>query len=256
MELSTYKLAERIITQMVFSETMFGSEAIFANYYEGGAYFRLRSAYLSYVCHEYVVKHRQIDRVIFDVICREYEKEEEVLNICKIATLLYFSDKEYDEEHRKVLKDFMQMLCEEHIYFPFFMRYPESWLQEYQLWDKTMISYIGSDDGVVTLNYDIKEHGIEAGVYTKEILSPMYANIYVKSFTLFEGEKLKYYFQEEIDGEMTETGVLYREPRPNIRVGRYGLLNAITSAGYEEQEKYYEEYIAQKTMAEELFVLY
>ena len=148
------------------------------------------------------------------------------------------------------------MLCEEHIYFPFFMNYPESWLQEYQLWDKVMISYVGSKDGVVTLNYDIKERGIEAGIYTKEILSPMYENIYVKVFTVFEGEKLKYYFHEEIEGRVVETDVSYMKPRKNVLVGRYGLLNAITTAGRDEQEKYYKEYIAQDTLAKELYVLY
>lgn len=255
-DISTHKLAERIITQMVFSETMYGEEEIFANYYEGGAYFRLQTAYLSYICHEYVVNNRMVAGVIFDVICREHEKKEEVPNICKIASLLYFSDREFDEEHKVVLKDFMQMLCEEHIYFPFFMKYPESWLQEYQLWDKVMISYIGSKDGVVTLNYDIKERGIEAGIYTKEILSPMYENIYVKAFTLFEGEKLKYYFQEEIDDRLIETEVFYARPRKDILVGRYGLLNAITLSGSKDQEKFYKEYIAQDTLAKELYVLY
>lgn len=255
-DVSTHKLAERIITQMVFSETMYGEEEIFANYYEGGAYFRLQKAYLSYICHEYVVNDRVVAGVIFDIICREYEKKEEIPNICKIATLLYFSYRRYDEEHAVVLKDFMQMLCEEHIYFPFFMNYPESWLQEYQLWDKVMISYVGSKDGVVTLNYDIKERGIEAGIYTKEILSPMYENIYVKVFTVFEGEKLKYYFHEEIEGRVVETDVSYMKPRKNVLVGRYGLLNAITTAGRDEQEKYYKEYIAQDTLAKELYVLY
>ena len=52
---------------MLFSETMFGEEEIFADYYEGRTYFRLKRAYLAYVSREYVVNGRQVKGCIFAV---------------------------------------------------------------------------------------------------------------------------------------------------------------------------------------------
>ena len=70
---------------MLFSETMFGEEEIFADYYEGRTYFRLKRAYLAYVSREYVVNGRQVKGCIFVIIANEYRKEEDLPDICKIA---------------------------------------------------------------------------------------------------------------------------------------------------------------------------
>ena len=44
-EVHTHKLAERIITQMLFSEELFQETKVFEAYYDEGAYFRLQQAY-------------------------------------------------------------------------------------------------------------------------------------------------------------------------------------------------------------------
>ena len=52
----SYKIGERIITQMLFSENLFKEEPIFEDYYlSDNVYFRLKQAYLAYVSREYVV---------------------------------------------------------------------------------------------------------------------------------------------------------------------------------------------------------
>ena len=103
-EVHTQKLAERIITQMLFSEELFGEVPIFEEYYEEGAYFRLQQAYLAYMSREYVVEERRMSRSIIDIICKEYEKGEETIDICKIAVLKYYSTREYTTTVRKTLK--------------------------------------------------------------------------------------------------------------------------------------------------------
>ena len=67
---------------MVFAEA-----AIFEDYYAEGAYFRLQQAYLAYMSREYVTENRKISKSVIDIICREFEKGEEVIDICKIAVL-------------------------------------------------------------------------------------------------------------------------------------------------------------------------
>ena len=64
----SYKISERIITQMLFSESMFEEEQIFRDYYVAdNVYFRLKQAYLAYVSRSYVVDGREIGRAS----CRE-----------------------------------------------------------------------------------------------------------------------------------------------------------------------------------------
>lgn len=118
-EVHTHKLAERIITQMLFSEELFQETKVFEAYYDEGAYFRLQQAYLAYVSREYVVEARRIEKSIIDIICREAEKGEATIDICMIAVLKYYSNQEYETSLKKTLKKFMQELCGKQIYFPF-----------------------------------------------------------------------------------------------------------------------------------------
>ena len=82
-----------------------------------------QQAYLAYMSRGYVVEERKISRSIIDIICREYEKGEDTIDICKIAVLKYYSNREYNSMIRKTLKKFLQELSGKQIYFPFFLAY-------------------------------------------------------------------------------------------------------------------------------------
>ena len=153
---------------------------------------------------------------MIDIICREYEKGEDTGDICKIAVLKYYSQREYNTQTRRTLKKFLQELCGKQIYFPFFLSYEKEWLIELQLWDKTLIEYKGQKGSRVMLYYQLQKGGEEQAEYSTEVLTPMYENLYVKKFVLFADEKLKYYFKETIDGNSyrsdKETCVRTSEP--------------------------------------------
>ena len=256
-EVHTHELSERILTQMLYSEDLFGEVAIFEDYYAEGAYFRLQQAYLVYVSREYVVEERKIQKSIIDVICREYDKGEDMADICKIAVLKYYATRSYDEMVRKILKSFLQQLCGRQIYFPFFLNYEEDWLKELQLWDKTMIEYHGQPGSRVILYYQLQTGTGGEMEYSTEVVMPMYDNIYVKKFVLYANETLKYYFKETIDGntyrseketcsKMTESGMS----------GRYGRLNDIMECPEEKRLRSMQNYAAEDKMAQEFFVQY
>lgn len=125
-EISTKKISERIITQMLFSERMYEEEEIFRDYYEGAPYFRIKQAYLAYVSREYVVKNRMVDACIFRMIEQEYEKEEFLDDICKIALLKYYAAIPRDGREEQ-LRTFLRDLCIKGMIFPFYLSYPEEW---------------------------------------------------------------------------------------------------------------------------------
>lgn len=256
-EVHTQKLAERIITQMLFSEELFGEVPIFEEYYEEGAYFRLQQAYLAYMSREYVVEERRMSRSIIDIICKEYEKGEETIDICKIAVLKYYSTREYTATVRKTLKKFLQELCGKQIYFPFFLAYEKEWLIELQLWDKTLIEYKGQKGSRVMLYYQLQKENSEAVDYATEVLTPMYENLYVKKFVLFSNERLKYYFKETIDGNT------YRSDKECCmkdavfgESGRYGRLNDILLSEGSEKEEKMKAYAQEDAIAAHMFEQY
>ena len=254
-EVHTHKLAERILTQMLFSEEIFQEAQIFEQYYAEGAYFRLQQAYLTYVSREYVVEDRKIGRSVIDIICKEYEKGEETGDICKIAVLKYYADREYGAQTRKTLKKFLQELCGRQIYFPFFLSYEKEWLIELQLWDKTLIEYKGQKGSRVMLYYQLQKGGDEGTDYSTEILTPMYENLYVKKFVLFANERLRYYFKETIDGNSyrSEKETCVRETEHGEQ-GRYGRLNDIlTESDKIERRKKMQAYALEDAVAAHMF---
>ena len=255
-EVHTHNLGERILTQMLFSEELFQEAPIFEQYYAEGAYFRLQQAYLSYVSREYVVEERKISRSVIDIICREYEKGEDTIDICKIAVLKYYSGREYNPQTRKTLRKFLQELCGKQIYFPFFLSYEKEWLIELQLWDKTLIEYKGQKGSKVMLYYQLQKGKQEPADYSTEVLTPMYENLYVKKFVLFANEKLKYYFKETIDGNSyrSDKESCVRDVQPGEQ-GRYGRLNDILiEKNEQERKKKMRGYALEDAVAAHMFV--
>lgn len=256
-EVHTHKLGERILTQMLYAEEVFAEVSVFEDYYAEGAYFRLQQAYLAYMSREYVAENRKISRSVIDIICKEYEKGEDTIDICKIAVLKYYSTREYSSSQRKTLKKFLQDLSNKQIYFPFFLSYEKEWLIELQLWDKTLIEYKGQKGSRVMLYYQLQKGDAESVDYSTEVLTPMYENIYVKKFVLFANETLKYYFKETIDGNS------YRSDKEScikeVEAGeksRYGRLNDILLSSGEMKEKRMKAYAQEDRIAAHMFEQY
>ena len=251
-----HKLAERIITQMVFSEQMFKEEEIFAHYYMGGPYFRLKQAYLAYVSKEYVVSNRQLDSCIFTILIKEIKEEEDIADICKVAILKYYCEKEINQELEGILKGFLEELCEKQLVFPFYLKYPGQWLREVYLYDKYIVEYRAKSEANVEIEYQISKAAQEEVEYHKEILQPMYENIYVKSFILYEDEYLKYSFREANTELGREYGVekhFYHLQEPIPFVGIYGKINEIARLPEMQQRKAVMDFEKELQIAQEIF---
>lgn len=255
--LQTNKLAERIITQMLFSEVVFGEEEIFCDYYESGAYFRLKQAYLAYIAREYVVKNRQVDKSIFDIILREQDEEEELADICKIAVLKYYSTNKPSEQSEEIVKAFLQEMCEKGLVFPCYLKYPENWLREVQLYDKVIVEYRAAKGSKVTLYYQYAKKDQEVIGYKEEALTPVYDNIYVKEFVLFHDEQLRYYFVEHQNGK-SKAGEKMScvQNRKMTNFGKYGRMDSMMGMSDENIEYEMKKIAAEEKLAEEIYQIY
>ncbi|MFV0364245.1 MAG: DUF5717 family protein [Suipraeoptans sp.] len=247
-EVEVAKISERIITQMVFSETIIDDEEMFFDYYTSDiVYFRLKQAYLACVSREYMLNGRIVKQGTFDIIMRECNNDEELPDICKIALLFRYKDRTYQNDEGIVLNKIMTELCEKKLVFPFYTSYPSEWLRELQLYDKVMVSYNAKKGGGVTIFYKIKKEGKEEISYKRDVLLPIYENVYVKEFILYQNENLIYYFEEKNDEETIETKKqIITNDNIDYSAGKYGRLNAMSKmspakckqamVSYEEEE--------------------
>lgn len=252
----TKGLSERIITQMIFSEVMFQEEEIFEDYYTGKPYFRLKQAYLAYVSRLFVVKNRVLTDRIVKIMVKELLAKEYLADICKIAILKYCAGKEVSDELGELLKGFLYEMCEKNVVFPFYLEYPAEVLREVQLHDKVMVAYHSELNGKVKIHYQIATEDGEAEAKT-EGLFPMYENVYVKEFVLFEGEMMNYYF-EEVSGDEQYLSAKVSVPARKVENvgGKFEKLNRMTFMSDTEQYEEMLGYKREEHVAQALFPIF
>ncbi len=254
----SYKIGERIITQMLFSENLFKEEPIFEDYYlSDNVYFRLKQAYLAYTSREYVVYGRELESSVFDIIANECDEKEELPDICKIALLKYFSSHDYTAALEVVLHQVLREMCEKQIVFPYYLKYKEEWLRELQLYDKLMVSYQAKPGSRVTLYYKIKHGTRDELGYQSEVMMPVYENLYVRQFVLYSDESINYYFIETRGKEdiITEKEILKNE-REIADSGKFGRLNSMTDMAPVTRRQAMMAYKEEEIMAKRLFKVY
>jgi len=254
---NTKPIAERIITQMLFSEVMLGEEEVFEDYYAGKPYFRLKQAYLAYVSRLYVVRGREISEHIVTIMMQECMQKEYLADICKVAILKYYANKQTDEDTRDLLRTYLREMSEKHLVFAFYLSYPQEWLKEVQLYDKVVVEYHSSKQSKVRIQYRIQKEGAFSDEYRAEALLPMYDGVYVKEFVLYEGEILEYYFEEaKSDGRLVTEKETCQKKQIIYEDGKYGRLNLISRLSKEKQYEAMLLYKKEEQVAKSIFQTY
>lgn len=250
-------IAERIITQMLFSEVMFQEEDVFEDYYAGRPYFRLKQAYLAYISRMYVVRNRILSENMIHIMIQELSQKEYLADICKVAILKYYVGKEVEPAMESMLRLFFTEMSGKHLVFPFYLQYPTKWLREAQIYDKVMVEYLGTLGGKVKIVYRVLRAGEAFGDEHAETLLPVYDKVYVKEFVLYEGETLEYYFIED-NKELQIVSKKETCCKENIvyEDGKYGRLNLIARLSKEKRYESMLHYKKEEQVAEEIFVTF
>lgn len=254
--IETNKLAESIITQSVFSENIFNDDSILADFYNNGAQYKVLKAYLALASREFVMHNRKMPNVVVKIIVKELHEGNSLSDIVMIAILRFFAYNPYENEDKQVLKNCMQILCEKQLYFTFFQEYGEEWLREVQLWDKSLVSHDSKFGGKMRLYYKVQKIGAAPEEYKAELLVPMFENVYVKKFLIFEDEQLSYYFEEILEDRTIKTEVKnYIVDKENKYVGKYGRLNSIINNPTMRNEKM-KDYALEEMLSNRMFTPY
>ena len=145
-------------------------------------------------------------------------------------------------------------MCEKQIVFPFYLKYKEQWLREFQLYDRTMIAYRASKGGKVRITYKMRHGDVDELGYHTESLTPVYENIYVKEFVLYNDELVKYSFHETYGKKtISQNEQILRQERKISPIGRYGKLNEMLEMEPDNKKEAMLQFKQELIMAEEIF---
>ncbi|MBQ3544953.1 MAG: hypothetical protein IJA34_08220 [Lachnospiraceae bacterium] len=225
-------LEERIIAQMLFSRTNVSSiSVIYDSYYRKGSLKLIKKAYLFYQSYIYFVKETPIDELFFRHLEDEMIFNENVLDICKCSYLLYNSDKDsLSERTLEICRNSIVYLEKAGIIFDFYKNYDKFFDLSGKIMDKTTIVYRTEPADKVLINYYIETGNLLPKDYISEEMKQVFPGMYIKSYTLFYGEKINYYIMETRgeDSVLTESCEYNLDDRTiEVSNSRFGKLNDI-----------------------------
>ena len=141
------------------------------------------------------------------------------------------------EKHQKpeliqIEKKILDECARNHLIFGFFRRIQPELLSPYQLDDKTFVECHGEQGDKITLFYRLDTGLGSSTDYKSEPARDIYQGICVRTFTLFYGETLHYYFQIEHEGKIRTTPerTVTMKKIEGAQGSKYQLLNQMISA--------------------------
>lgn len=262
-EMDTYDLEERILGLLMFtSDYRKDGERILESYVKQSGKERIIGAYLTQISYGTFVKEYPVTAFVKEKLEYACEHKWPVNFVCRLALLKSLSkEKNLKNRQMEITKKILDECVKKSMVFSFFKRLPAAVLSPYQLDDKTFVEYHAAPGAKVTLFYAL-DTGLDTEMeYKSEPLHNMYEGIFTKSFTLFYGESLHYYFLVEDGAESTVTSerVLTMNKVEDMPVSKYQMLNQILCARRLDKEKevirQMKKYLRQEQYVKEMFVI-
>ena len=234
-ELDLHNLEERILTQMLFTEShMTESFRIFRNYYKNVTNHFLVRAYLTYHAYQYVIHNVMIAAELFPIMKRELHYEENV--ICLTAWLKYNAfNNEINDNDLNFAEYNISRMVRKGIVLPFFTQYKNRIMLPGRIMEQCYITYHSDPGKQVYLHYRSQQQ--DERDYITERMPNIFYGIHVKEFMLFYHETIQYYITEESEENVktTEIRCLKNTCEPQEDGSNYQQINQMLKA-MEQQE--------------------
>lgn len=262
-EMETYDLEERILSLLIFtSDYRKEGEAVLESYVSQSGKERIIGAYLTQVAYGVFVKEYTMSAFVRGRLEYAYISKWPVNRICRLALLKEISrEQDPKPEYIGIQQGILKECAKEHLMFGFFRRLSPELLSPYQLDDKTFVECHAAPGAKVTLFYSLDTGIGNDKEYKCEPLKEMYQGIFVRAFTLFYGETLRYYFKID-DGkkvQKTVERVLTMKKIEGTPGSRYQVLNQILSARKlgkkHEAEKELKRFMRQEQYVQNMFTI-
>lgn len=265
-ELDTMLLEEKIMMLLLFTRSgTQGSEPVFEAYLAKLGRRRLCRAYVNLKAYEYFVKGLPVADCVFRFMEKEYAylsgrgRLQEQEEVCRLALLLYYAKAvKLQPSQRVLVQELLAEFGARGMRFAFWQRFDQELLAPYQMEGKVFAEYVTDPESTVTIYYRILGKEEE---YTKETVKNYFGGIFVKEFTLFYGEELECYLEEELGAmvKKSDRRILHGTGFLEDGTSRFSMLNRISKAAIEEDaEKFQEElesYLLLEYLAKEVFTL-
>lgn len=265
-DLDTMLLEEKIMMMILFTRSgTQGSEAVFESYWKKMGRKRLCRAYVNLKAYEYFVKGVPVAEPVFRYIEREYlylnrkERIETQEQVCRLALLQYYSRSvELKPEQRPIAEDLLEEFGAKGMRFAFWRRFGEELLKPYQMEGRVFAEYACNPDSKVTIYYRMRGREEQ---YRSETMKNYFEGVFVREFTLFDGDELECYLEEELGDTRRKTDLwILKAPSEMLQsVSKYQMLNRIAQAenagDTKEQEEELKSYLTLEYLTKELFTL-
>ncbi|MDC7286708.1 DUF5717 family protein [Blautia schinkii] len=262
-EMDTYDLEERLLGLLMFtSDFRKEGENVLDAYVKQSGKERIIGAYLTQVAYGVFVREFPMSAFVRECLEHAFTRKWPVNLVCRLALLKALS-KEKDSKgvYLDMKKELLEECTKQGMAFAFFRKLPPELLSPYQLDDKTYVEFHASPKARVTLYYSLDTGlGLEAE-YKSEPLRNIYEGIFTKTFTLFYGETLHYYFQVDENGKSRKIAerVITMNKVEGAPVSKYQLINQILSARRLEKDQEViakmKQYLRQEQYVKEMFVI-
>ncbi len=239
MKLETAELEERLLGQMLFSESLLlRSFEVFVSYYRHPGNKQLVHAYLNYCAYKYLVKDRVTEAQLFAIMLKENNYYQS--RSCELALLKYYASQGHlEEENLRFIDIHLQKFIREGTVLPFFKDFRDRLEIPHSIYDKYYVQYITNPKHKVTICYNILDDLNKETRYIEQIMPNIYEGIFVMDFILFVDETLQYYIvEEDEEGQhITESIRVSLDPGIDKADNRYGQINLMYQAKDIQDEK-------------------
>ena len=262
-EMDTYALEEKILKLLMFTgDERKEGECVLEAYSKHRGKNNIIGAYLTQIAYGNLVKEYSMSPFVRRYLEHVYRNKWKVPMICRIALLKEASkEKNTDEQQMEMKKELLEECIKHNLLFSFFRRLPLEMLSPYQLDDKMYVECNAGSDAKVTLHYAIDTGLGLKTEYKSEPIRTHYEGIFTKTFTLFYGESLHYYFSIEKNGVCKKTleKVMTMNQIEGNSTSKYQMINQIISARKQEKEQEAAEkmrhFLRQERYVKEMFVI-
>lgn len=233
-EVDTYSLEEKILQllMLVWDYRQDGAKVLNSYIRQHGKE-RLVLAYLSFASYGYFIKGFPLAPFLLECLETAYHKKWKLNTVCQLSLFQsYAQSGKWTMKQEETVRELLDFCAHRGYMFQFFEQLPEAMRSPYQLDDKAFAECRTDKSAKVTLYYML-DHGLGGTPkYKSEPLRDNYEGVFVKTFTLFYGEVLHYYFvitRGEVQ-ERTQEKTLTVRQLETARQSRYQMLNHMLAA--------------------------
>jgi hypothetical protein len=233
-QIDTYAYEEKLLLLCMFvGDYRAHGAKVLESYVKALGKERVIKAYLTFASYGCFAKGHKLQPFVRKCLQAAIEREWEMDLVCRLTLLQsYARNRDWNSKQEPQVRQLLEDAVTKGIVLSCFHRFPPQFLSPWQLDDKVFVEDRTDPDAAVTLYYFLDTGLGNEPHYQSEPLRSRYPGVFTKTFTLFYGETLHYYFVEERGGKEHKTSekVISMNRIDEEGQNKYQMLNRMLAA--------------------------